>query len=214
MTTAYHNLGIYNVPVVVTNLYVRFKPTIDQLSILDSTMDAQGLEIFDTPVDYDVTYEGDYYQDPSIPDSLPTWQYAVVPPAFVFPSGIQYETLAQIHIPPDAYTAVETEAENIAGGGLAKPNIQPNIPQCLPGYHWDGHNCVANNCPEGYVWNGTTCVPASCSTGYHWNGTSCVPDQTTPPPPAADAQIPQGNILVHDTNLGADVGVRKAFRGF
>jgi hypothetical protein len=29
MTQAYHNLGIYNVPVVVTNLYVRFKPTID-----------------------------------------------------------------------------------------------------------------------------------------------------------------------------------------
>jgi hypothetical protein len=49
MTQAYHNLGIYNVPVVVTNLYVRFKPTIAQLATLDSTMDAQNLELFDTP---------------------------------------------------------------------------------------------------------------------------------------------------------------------
>ena len=77
-------------------------------------MDAQGLEIFDTPVDYQIDYEGDYYHDPSIPDSLPTWQYAVVPPNFVFPSGIQHETLAQIHIPGDDYTAVETEAERLA----------------------------------------------------------------------------------------------------
>ena len=39
------------------------------VAVLDSIMDAQGLDLFDTPMDYEVTYEGDYYQDPSIPAS-------------------------------------------------------------------------------------------------------------------------------------------------
>jgi hypothetical protein len=39
------------------------------VAVLDSIMDAQGLDLFDTPMDYEVTYEGGYYQDPSIPDS-------------------------------------------------------------------------------------------------------------------------------------------------
>ncbi len=80
MQHAYGNLGLNDGLAVVNNLYVRFLPTTNQLAALDSIMDAQGLELFDTPVDYQVLYEGDYYQDPSVPDSLPTWQYAVVPP--------------------------------------------------------------------------------------------------------------------------------------
>ena len=106
MQKAYTNLGYSANLATITNLYVRFKPTVAQLAVLDSLMEAQGLDLFDTPMDYDVTYEGDYYQDPSIPDSLPTWQYAVVPPNFSFPPGITYQTLAQIHIPPDDYTAI------------------------------------------------------------------------------------------------------------
>ncbi len=207
MTQAYHNLGIYNVPIIVTNLYVRFKPaSIDQLAILDSTTDAQNLELFDTPVDYDVTYEGDYYQDPSIPDEQITWQYAVVPPNFVFHRGIQYEILAQIHIPGDNYTAVETEAERLAsGGGTAKANgtVRPYLPSCPPGYHWDteSRSCVQNTCPAGSHLDPT--------------GTFCVPDQVQPPSPAVDAAVPAGNIYVFDTNLptfpvGSNVAVRKA----
>ncbi len=59
MQQAYQNLGITNVTVNVTNLYVRFKPTdVDQLDVLTTAMEAQNLEVFDTPVDYDVNYEG------------------------------------------------------------------------------------------------------------------------------------------------------------
>jgi hypothetical protein len=215
MQQAYLSLGYNPNLATVNNLYVRFNPTTSQVAALDSIMDAQGLDLFDTPMDYDVTYEGDYYQDPSIPDSLPTWQYAVVPPNFVFPSGITYQTLAQIHIPPDAYTAVETAAENIAGGGVgaavqSRGTIPPPVPQCPPGYHWDftTASCVA--CPGGYQWNGTACVPYTCPTGYYYNGVSCVPYNTTPPAPAADAQIPAGSIKVHDTNLATDVAIRNA----
>lgn len=115
MQQAYANLGITNVTVNVTNLYVRFLPnSVQQLATLDSTLDTQGLDLFDAPMDYDVLQEGDYYQDPSIPDSDITYQYAVVPPNFQFSPGIAYTVLAQIHIPTDAYTAVETEAERLA----------------------------------------------------------------------------------------------------
>ena len=205
MMQAYGNLGLNPAKAVVNNLYVRFLPSTNQLAALDSIMDAQGLELFDTPVDYQVLYEGDYYQDPSIPDSLPTWQYAVVPPSFQFPSGIPHQTLASIHIPADNYTAVETEAERLAAiqdsvnqtslNGTVTPNTDF---QCAPGYEWDpilGH-CVP-------------VTPPVCGSGYYWNGEQCV-QEMPPPPPAADAAIPGGYILVHDTNLGTDVGVRKA----
>lgn len=62
--------------------------------------------------------------------------------------------------------------------------------------------------------NGSECVPITCPTGYYYDGTSCVPYNTSPPPPAPDAAIPQGNIFVHDTQLNSDpnvgVAVRKA----
>ncbi len=199
MQQAYTNLGLSSSLATVTNKYVRFKPTtVDQLSTLDSTLDTQGLELFDTPVDYIVTYEGDYYQDPSIPGEQITWQYAVVPPTFVFPSGITYEILAQIHIPGDSYTAVETEAERLASlqdslngtyGPSMNGNIQPD---------------VADECDPCFVWDpiARQCVPTGQCGG-------------NPPPPAPDASIPAGYIKVHDTNLpnmpnGSDVAVRKA----
>lgn len=131
-----------------THEYVRFRPTDDsQLQTLITYMEDRDMELFDTPVDYQVLAEGDYYQDPSIPDEQITWQYCVVPKGFVYPSGIQRELIANIHIPEDDFSAVETEAERLAelGGGP----IYSRIPQCLEGYHYDAiaKKCVPNNCP-------------------------------------------------------------------
>jgi len=204
MQQAYANLGITNVPVNVTNLYVRFLPnSVQQLATLDSTLDVQGLDLFDAPMDYDILQEGDYYQDPSIPDSEVTYQYAVVPPNFQFPSGIAYTVLAQTHIPGDAYTAVETEAERLAdiqdslNAKNNSPSIaqgKPNVPVCPPGTHWDYTHggCVANNCPPG----------------YYWNGSKCVANNPNPPPPAADASLVTGYINVSDDNLNTTPGAR------
>ena len=227
MRTAYANLRITNVTVDITNLYVRFKPTTaDQLDLLENTMEAQNLELFDTPVDYDVSYEGDYYQDPAIAQEQISWQYAVVLPTFTFPAGIQYETIAQLHIPNDNYTAVETEAERIANpynnttvnstttsnstttttttSNSKKLPITPNILECTKGYHFDYETkrCVPDNCPSGYVWNGVECVSSSPTPTY--------------PAPAADAAKPAGRLNVWDTQLlsptntvGTAVPVRK-----
>ncbi len=218
MQQAYRNLGITNVTVNVTNLYVRFKPAdVDQLDVLTTAMEAQNLEVFDTPVDYDVNYEGDYYQDPSVPDEQITWQYAVVPPDFQFPAGIQYQILAQIHIPGNDYTAVETEAERLAGSSNMLPNSirpQPNIYQCPIDSHWDYsvRACVPNDCPPDYHWDyyHRVCVPDNCPQGYYWDGTNCVANQISPPAPAPDAVVPGGNILVYDTQTQSDRAVRKA----
>lgn len=207
MRIAYNNLGYSAVPVNATNLYVRFLPnSVQQLSILDSTLDAQNLEMFDAPMDYDVLQEGDYYQDPSINDSLPTWQYAVVPTTFTAPAGITYQVLSQIHIPADNYEAIETEAErlasridsiNCAGGGGNAKTASPYVLDCPPGYHWDftQNKCVCDCCP----------------TGYHWDAgqQACVQDPPPPPPGVSpNAQIPAGMINVSDVNLHSTPGVR------
>jgi hypothetical protein len=226
MQQAYADLGLSTAYAVVNNLYVRFLPSnIDQLVTLDSTMDAQGLELFDTPVDYQVLYEGDYYQDPSIPDSMITWQYAVVPPSFQFPAGIQYETLASIHIPSDSYTAVETEAERLASIqdsiNMSSNNNTMTMNTVTP--YSNTKNGKVNpyvlQCGEGYQWSYTLnkCVPILCPPGSHLEGSLCVADNPPvldPPPAAPDAHIPAGNIYVFDTNLpsignGSPFGLRK-----
>ena len=205
MQQAYANLGITNVNVTVTNLYVRFLPNSpEQFSILDSTLDAQGLELYDAPMDYDILQEGDYYQDPFSAMEDVTYQYAVVPPSFQFPAGIAYTILSQIHIPGDAYTAVETEAERLAILQDCNGN-PPNGPDCGIDCHYDYSILQCVCCPPGTTWNGTECIP-QCQPGYYWNGTACVP--LPPPAPAADAAVPAGNITVSDINFGTLPGVR------
>ena len=64
MQQAYYNVTGQSITPAVTNLYVRFKPSdVGQLRVLDSLTDAQGLDLFDEPLDYHVVQEGDYYQD-------------------------------------------------------------------------------------------------------------------------------------------------------
>lgn len=196
MQQAYTNLGLSSSLATINNKYVRFKPTsVDQLATLDSTLETQNLEMFDTPVDYVVTYEGDYYQDPSIPEEQITWQYAVVPVNFVFPTGIQYEIIAQIHIPGDSYTAVETEAERLA-------SLQDGL---------NGNTLIVSGSPAKITPN----VAEECAPCYVWDpiARKCVPQGgcgTNPPPPAPDAAVPGGNITVFDNNFGTNRPVQKA----
>jgi len=82
-----------------THLYLKFKPQNDEdLSLLqeDST-----LNLYTYPLDYEISGDGDYYQDPEIPDSLPTYQYCAVPVDKVLPAGVFYEVLAELFIPDE-----------------------------------------------------------------------------------------------------------------
>ena len=104
-----------------TDYYVRFLPKDDdQLTLLRN----MGLTLVDHPVDYEILREGDYYHDPGIDDQKITWQYAVVPVDFSFPSGIEYEILESCYIAPASddtkasaidWNAVEAESFRLTG---------------------------------------------------------------------------------------------------
>jgi len=94
MTQAYNNIYEPDVAQVPhTHLYVRFLPaTPEEYKALDDT---EGLILFDFPLDHEIVEQGTYYHDPAIPEENITWQYAVVPPDFVFPN-VPYEILEHI----------------------------------------------------------------------------------------------------------------------
>jgi hypothetical protein len=89
--------SLHPVEIKITYYYVKFSPKnwdeYDDLR-LDST-----LELSDLPFDYPVTQTGNYYHDPSIADSLPTFQYATVPVNYEFNDTIDYEILSPLYIP-------------------------------------------------------------------------------------------------------------------
>lgn len=108
------------VDVKTTHLYVRFLPQTEQEYDL---LDAMGLHLMDHPLDYDILVEGDWYHDPSVPEDMVTWQYAVVPPDFAFPD-MTYEIIDECYISENDsavrsdgidWEAVEREAYRLTG---------------------------------------------------------------------------------------------------
>ncbi|MCQ2156535.1 MAG: hypothetical protein MJY57_04990 [Bacteroidales bacterium] len=109
--------------VEMTDHYVRFLPSSEE----DCRMlEDLGVEMLDHPMDYEIIREGDYYHDPSIPDEEITWQYAVVPAGFKFPSSIRYELIDECCIPENIegtkaslydWEAVERAAFELTGNG-------------------------------------------------------------------------------------------------
>jgi len=104
-----------------TDIYVRFLPA-DEAQF--ERLEALGLDLVDHPLDHRIVREGDYYHDPEVPDGRITWQYAVVPAGFTFPTGIRMEILDECYISEnDATTrasgidwaAVEREAFRLTG---------------------------------------------------------------------------------------------------
>lgn len=193
MRTAYQNITGSSAGVVATHQYVRFKPTLAQIETLEDL----DLELLDTPLDYQIISERDYYQDPAIPVEEVTWQYSVVPVGFAFPSGVAYENLATIHIPSNL--TVEAEAERLAGlnadgDGLASGGVAPR--SVIPGGIGDGPTSQTPLCPPRECWE---CMPdVACA---------CVPCTLTPPPPPAPVARPR--IVLTDTRLTGVQGLRK-----
>lgn len=97
--------------ITVNKKYIRFRPAdedqMTQLLELD-------LELFDYPLNYDVTVEGDYYEDHGIGPNEDSWFYTVVDPGFQPPVGITYELLADLYV-PDQDLWLEEEALRITG---------------------------------------------------------------------------------------------------
>lgn len=105
--------------IMPTDKYVRFLPAND---VEYEKLHSIGLVMLDHPLDYQIVRDGDYYHDPLVPEDRITWQYAVVPSDFEFPSDIRYEILHECYIPLPASKAydldwdlVEREAYRLTG---------------------------------------------------------------------------------------------------
>lgn len=116
MQTAYNSLqqkgvsSLYAVNIRTTHYYVKFKPrTWDEYDDLkeDSTLD-----LSDIPYDYDITRNGNYYHDPSVNDTLPTYQYATVPAGFHFNDTIPYDIISPLYVPEVDNSLLGTSDQN------------------------------------------------------------------------------------------------------
>lgn len=62
--------------ITTTHYYVRFKPqTEDELKILKEN---STLVLYEYPLDYEIVENGSSYHDPSVPEDMPTYQYASI----------------------------------------------------------------------------------------------------------------------------------------
>ena len=100
------------VNVRTTHLYVKFKPR--NWDEYDDLKEDTTLELSDIPFDYEIIKNGNYYHDPSINDTLPTYQYATVPAGFTFNDTIPYEVISPLYIPEvdNSLTGATDQNEN------------------------------------------------------------------------------------------------------
>lgn len=84
-----------NITIYPTHVYVRFAPqNVDQLTQLEDA----GFELFDVPLMNEIIEDGDFYQDPTIPDDQITYQYTLLPYGYPLPQEIPYTIIDQIYL--------------------------------------------------------------------------------------------------------------------
>ena len=108
-----------NLEITTTHLYIRFKPVNEEeLNLIERDTT---LILFDHPMDYEISEEGDFYQDPEIPEELPTYQYTSVEVDKELPN-VPYEILANLYIPYDENEDNDIEDENTLSKSTSKLN--------------------------------------------------------------------------------------------
>lgn len=94
--------GITDMDIQPTHYYVKFHPRSSEE--LDLILQDSTIIWYDIPLDYEIEEYGSYYHDPTIPDSLPTYQYASIEVAkwpAVSTIGVDYEILSDLFIPDE-----------------------------------------------------------------------------------------------------------------
>jgi len=98
MQQAYDDIGNGGEQLEATDIYVRFLPnTIDDFKVLEDL----GLDLWDTPFDYEILEYGAYYHDPSIHIDSLTYYYTTVKTDFAFPDSINHEIIDYLYIPEE-----------------------------------------------------------------------------------------------------------------
>jgi hypothetical protein len=80
-----------------THWYIRFLPS--NFTLYDKLAADSTLHLIDHPIDQEVIQQADFYHDPSVPASQPTYQYATVPVNYIAPDGMTFEILEELYLP-------------------------------------------------------------------------------------------------------------------
>jgi len=108
-----------------THNYVRFAPQdTEQLVLLHNL----GYDLYDIPLDQEITTQGEFYQDPSLPSTAITYQYSLVPANYALPTTVPYSILYQVFL----------FDEN--AGDEQDPEWDPWTPDPGDGYCYDEYN--------------------------------------------------------------------------
>lgn len=109
--------GITDDAIQTTHYYVKFKPK--NLQELDLIKQDSTINWYDIPLDYEIEQYGTYYHDPSVPDTLPTYQYASIEVAKwpeVKGTGVNYEILSELFIPDEDKDESENPITRVGNG--------------------------------------------------------------------------------------------------
>jgi hypothetical protein len=79
-----------------THLYIKVVPK--NWNEYDALRSDSAIFYEDYPIDYEILHEGTYH-DPTVSDSLPTYQYTSIPISYTIPNGIEYEILEELYLP-------------------------------------------------------------------------------------------------------------------
>jgi hypothetical protein len=239
MTAAWNLLYVQNETALAPNYtYCRFKPsTATEMVSLVDWAEANDAELTDTPIDYDIAYEGDHYNDPNVgPDEF-TWEYTVVAEDRTLPAGIQVEIIDPLLIPP--YESRLTYLAFVLSGNEDRYDAveegchpaDPNWPKCLDDpslrYPPTGMDPCIEGCPNWpcCLLGETECEVGVCDIDLPClpsdpNWPDCLYEGSGPPwspptigscgcPTSGYVRRPSGRIEVDDTQFTNHDGVRR-----
>lgn len=105
-TQKYSAKNSSSIEINTSHYYIKFKPkNTDELKLLEADTT---LILYDYPLDYEILQMGEYYHDPEVPKTKPTYHYASIKVGISLPRSIDYEILSNLYIPdeedlPDSY---------------------------------------------------------------------------------------------------------------
>lgn len=182
--------------------YIRFLPADeDQLMEL---IDA-GLDLYEEPLHFEVDQLGETYHDPSLPDSVITWMYTVVPIDYELPATIQTELLSEVFLFNTELEELEEdefEDNDPEPGNPYYCNIQPDINIRIMPCKYSRRSQLMN---DAYQWLVNNNIDPQTLEDEAMNTAGYVEQ--------ADARkcskrYPQGRITVEDNNLRTNVPVK------
>ncbi len=213
-----------------THYYLKVRPeNREQIALLDSL----DLDWEEQPVDYEIVYQGEYYEDDNLAEGELPWFYTTIPADMIFPAFVPHEVLEEMVITP-YYTHLTYKAFELSGNADLFEGVSTtechfdclNWPECLE----DGVDCEGGlgDCAPGTVgW--PCCLPSyalenpdECAEpGDCFPGAPDYPDCLNPDPEyeacgcviagGVSHKRPRGKVTVEDTVLDPDAateGVR------